>query len=475
MRTSRGCRFSRRFLAVAAGALASLLVVAATQAAEPPLTLRLAIHHSGTAESEAFTLDGLRVEGPWPGPLHHPLDDTNLGEYRLEVRDAVSGDLLYSHGYATVFGEWRTTAEARSTTRTFHESLRIPMPDKPVDVSIWSRRPDGGFDQAWKARVDPADPSMDRSPLPAVHVWAVEEHGAPSEKLDLLLLGDGYTAAEMEKWHADARRLAKVLLAVSPYRERRTDINVWAIDTPADASGVSRPSDGIYRRSPIGATYDALGMERYILIGDDWQFRDIAAAAPYDALAVIVNDRKYGGGGIFGLYATVAADSVWAPYVFVHELGHHIAGLADEYFTSAVTYESGAARPEPWEPNVTADPHGSRWSDLITPGVPLPTPWPKEQYAKLVTDLQAQRARLRAQHAPEADVEKLFSKEQSLTTELLTSFPYAKSVGAFEGANYEADGYYRSQADCIMFSRNEVGFCAACRRAIERMIDFHSR
>ena len=74
-----------------------------------------------------------------------------------------------------------------------------------------------------------------------------------------------------------------------------------------------------------------------------------------------MNSATYGGGGIFGLYSTVAADSAWAPYIFVHEFGHHLAALADEYYTSDVAYLPAADRVEPWEPNVTAllDPAGA--------------------------------------------------------------------------------------------------------------------
>ena len=89
---------------------------------------------------------------------------------------------------------------------------------------------------------------------------------------------------------------------------------------------MSRPSQHIYRRSPLGATYDAFDSERYVLTFENKAFRDIAANAPYDVVEILVNSATYGGGGIFGLYSTVAADSAWAPYVFVHEFGHHIAG-----------------------------------------------------------------------------------------------------------------------------------------------------
>ena len=199
--------------------------------------------------------------------------------------------------------------------------------------------------------VDPKDSGLDRTPPPAdLNVWAVMKNGEPAEKVDLLLLGDGYTAAEMDKWHKDARRLTETLFAISPFRERRRDFNVWAIDTPAGQSGVSRPSDGVWRRSPLRAAYDALGSERYVLTLDNKRLREIASAAPYDFIEIVVNGRKYGGGGIFNLYATVAADNAWTPYVFVHEFGHHFAGLADEYYTSEVAYSSRRSGRNPGSP-----------------------------------------------------------------------------------------------------------------------------
>jgi hypothetical protein len=51
---------------------------------------------------------------------------------------------------------------------------------------------------------------------------------------------------------------------------------------------------------------------------------------------------------------------------------------------------------------------------------------------------------------------------------------FAGKIGAFEGASYQAQGLYRPAADCIMFTRDEVGFCHVCSRAIERVIDLYS-
>ena len=101
-------------------------------------------------------------------------------------------------------------------------------------------------------------------------------------------------------------------------------------------AAVDRPPSRARRSA---RTYDAFGSERYVLTFDNRAFRDIAAFAPYEFVEILANTRTYGGGGIFNLYATVAADSEWAPYVFVHEFGHHFAALADEYYTSHVAYE----------------------------------------------------------------------------------------------------------------------------------------
>src|SRR6185436_10593495 len=238
------------------------------------------------------------------------------------------------------------------------------------------------------------------------------------------------------------------LFAVSPFKERRQDFNVWAIDTPAEQSGVARPSDGIYRRSPVRANYDAFGSERYVLTFDNKRLREIASAAPYEFIEIVVNGRKYGGGGIFNLFATVSADNAFTPYVFVHEFGHHFAGLADEYYTSAVAGGTPAERVEPWEANVTTDPKGTKWKDLIQSGTPLPTPWPKDEFEAMEKDVQARRRKIRADHRPEEEMEALFREELGKATRILGSGPHAHTVGAFEGANYAAKGMYRPQADC---------------------------
>ncbi len=454
----------------------ALIVALAAAPSDPgtPPTLRLDYFHTASASEERFALDGLVLEGPWPGNPARPIDDTNLGHYFFEVIERATNRVVYSRGFASICGEWQTTDEAKRAHRTFHESLRFPAPEGPVQVVLKKRDAEGLFREAWSVPVDPKDPAIDRTVTPGGGVWAVLENGPPRDKVDLLLLGDGYTAAEMGKWHADARRLADILFSVSPFAERKADFNVWAVDTPSEESGVARPSDGVHRRSALRAAYDAFGSERYVLAFDNRRVREAAAPAPYDVMEIVVNGRKYGGGGIFNLYATVASDNAFTPYVLVHEFGHHFAGLADEYYTSDVAYGSAAERNEPWELNVTAHSAFPKWKDLVTEGTPLPTPWAKEAFEAAQKEIQARRRQIRADKRPEEEMEALFREEQQKVNALLEQGPHAAAVGAFEGAMYEAKGYFRAQANCIMFTRH-TGFCRVCGRALEKVIDLYTR
>jgi IgA peptidase M64 len=205
------------------------------------------------------------------------------------------------------------------------------------------------------------------------------------------------------------------------------------------------------------------------------RFRDVASFAPYEFVEILANGKTYGGGGIFNLYSTVAADSLWSPYVFVHEFGHHFAGLADEYYTSDVAYLPPQHKVEPWEPNVTAllDPATLKWKDMATSGTPLPTPWNKDAFESYERDIQARRRDIRRQNQPELVMDALFTLEKKHEDGELAAEKYANAVGAFEGANYEAKGYYRPQVNCIMFTRHDA-FCAVCRRAIERIIQLYT-
>ena len=469
---------SGRTAALLLALVAWLPVGGAMAAAAPPATLRVDVLHTGDAKQEHYALDRVVVEPlPWAGNPARAIDDTNRGINRFEVVDPRTGKTLYSRGYSTIFGEWRTTEEAAGMRRGFQESLRFPKPDRPVQLRILQRRADNAFVEAWRVDIDPAalDVVQERRPAPAEPI-AIRNNGPSADKVDLLILGDGYTRAELPKFEADARRLADHLFSVSPFRERAGDFNVWALAVPTRESGVSRPSTGTHHDSALGTRYDIFGSERYVLTLDNRALRELAQYAPNEFIEILVNNRTYGGGGIFGQFSTAAAGNDWANYLFVHEFGHHFAALADEYYTSPVAYVSGEERPEPWEPNVTAlrDPAQLKWKRHVTPGTPLPTPWPKAEFEAFQKANQARRAELRKQDRPESEMSALFAEELRHTNQLMSRVPYRDAIGAFEGANYQASGYYRSQMQCLMFSRIEQ-FCQVCQDGIVDIIDLYSR
>jgi hypothetical protein len=68
----------------------------------------------------------------------------------------------------------------------------------------------------------------------------------------------------------------------------------------------------------------------------------------------------------------------------------------------------------------------------------------------------------------------LFREERAYTTQLLGSSPHRGRVGAFRGARYDAQAFYRSELDCVMFTRDEVPFCQVCQRALDRVIDLYA-
>lgn len=441
-------------------------------------TVRVDYYHSGNAETEIFSLHQVVIEPlPWPGNPVKTIDTVERGYFMFQVEDTESGEILFSRGYSSIFQEWQSIGEAREMNRTFHESVRFPKPEKPVLLRILKRNPEQEFDSVWTTDIETDDMLVVRAhaPVPA-EVLKLHVSGEPANKVDLVILGDGYTAEESGKFAADAQRLTDALFTYSPYKERAGDFNVWGLAPPAVASGVNRPSNGTFRHSPSGTTYDAFRAERYVLAFDNLGMRRLLQHVPYEFIVILGNSETYGGGGIYGLYSTVAADNGFSEYLMVHELGHHFAALADEYYTSAAVYEPTAERPEPWEPNVTAlhDPAALKWGHLVEPGIALPTPWPKETFEEFQLENQARRAQLRADNRPETEMNQLFLDEQKFVTELFALHPDTNSVtGAFEGANYAANGYYRSAMNCTMFTRHDQ-FCRVCSDAIVEVIDLYT-
>jgi hypothetical protein len=285
-------------------------------------------------------------------------------------------------------------------------------------------------------------------------------------------LGEGYTAREMAKFRQDAHRFAQALWKAEPFATRKGDFNIRGVETPAPVSGVHHPHQDIHARSALSVRGGAFDSQRYALGFDNKEIRDAASAVPYDFTVILMNDKIYGGGGIYQLYITAAADNAFADYVFVHEFGHHLACLADEYYTSSVAYELPSVLTEPYELNVTIHTQRDKikWAGLIDEHMPVPTPWGKHAFDRRSREIQQKRKELRAAKAPEKMLEDLFKKQLQWEEAYLAKIPHAGKTGLYEGALYQAKGVYRSAPACMMFNRSSH-FCPACQRAVNLVID----
>jgi hypothetical protein len=439
-------------------------------------TMRVDYFHSGTATEEHFSPDRTISDGPWAGSKKVLIDELELGLYFFEVCDQKTKTLLYSRGFASVFGEWQSIPEANEQWGTFHESVRFPWPKESVTIVMKKRNADGKFNETWTMEVDPASRTV--NPAEKAHnekIFVVQENGPASVRIDIVLLGDGYASGEMEKFQADAKRMSEILLSAEPFNSHRAEINIRAVETPAAESGVCKPHPGVFKRTPLSVQYGAFDSERYALTFDNKTVRDVASAVPYDFMVIMINERTYGGGGIYGLYTTVSVDNKFAPYIMIHEMGHHMAGLADEYYTSSVSYEMTAVKTEPWEKNVTAllD-NNLKWKDLVEPGTPIPTPWNKEEFDQFGYEIQKERDSLRAAKVPEEIMEALFQRQMDQEDLYFAKEKYRTKTGAFEGASYMAKGLYRSQVDCIMYTRH-LQFCKVCQRTLEEVMEQYAK
>jgi hypothetical protein len=452
-------------------------------------TLRIDFHHTGNAEEEIVAIDKLYRQGRWAGPLEKLIDGFSYGRYLVEAHDSASGSLLFSKGFDSYFKEYSTTdAAAAGTMKTYHESVLLPFPKRPLKVTMTARRRDGTSVILAETTVDPASIEIATEP-PTADVLVVEAHigGPPHEVLDIAILGEGYSPAEAETFKADLGRAAEILLANPPFAAHRARISVRGVLAPSSESGCDEPTRGVFRSTALGVTFNSLGSERYMLTEDNRALRNIAANAPYDALIIMVNHDRYGGGGIYNLFCTFTAHSEWADYLLLHEFGHSFAGLGDEYYSSSVAYNDYYTHGrEPEEPNITAllDPENLKWRDLVDPGTELPTPWEKEGYDREDTAYQEERTILNQAIADAsqsgAPAEKITELEDNeirhaaihaqWAQEYLARSRWAGMVGAFEGAGYSSNGLYRPMLDCLMFSRRVQPFCRVCERAVEAMI-----
>jgi len=449
-------------------------------------TMRIDYHHMGDAEFEMISIDRIYRYGTWAGSINNLIDKLNNGKYYLKVYDFESGKLLYSKGFDAYFGEYQTSAEAlNGIKKTYHETALIPYPKNKIRFSIEKRDKKNNLAEIFNAEINPNDLYIvkDKVVDSSIKIIKHENIDDPHTKIDIAVLGDGYTESETEKFQKDFERLTKTLFEIEPYKSNKDKFNFYGVLKPSEESGSDEPGADIFKNTAFGTTFYSLGSERYLLTEDNKTVRDVAANVPYDALVIIVNHIRYGGGGIYNLFCTLTSDNQWFEYLFLHEFGHSFAGLADEYYTSDVAYnEFYKIDVEPVEPNLTAlvDEDEFKWKEFVNDGVEIPTLWEKAQFDSMDLKWQKERralnekiAELKRNKALSEEILKVqeeYNRKDKIHSEVVADFlkksKYSDKVGVFEGAGYLSNDLYRPMIDCLMFSKGKKPYCKICESAV---------
>lgn len=394
--------------------------------------LRVDLHHFGTDGQESICIDEVKQEPFYAGPKKHLIDPREYGSHWFEVYDSESGNLIFSRGFCTLFGEWKTTKEARDGLfRVFEHTLIMPFPKKPIRLKVSGRKRDNSFEQLLDQTLvlEQMNVRTD-NPHKGVETIQLQNIGPSEKKVDIVILGDGYTASETDDYVDDARDAMEALFSRDPFKAQRKQFNIWGVKTPSPESGIDEPRKGLFKATAFDTSFNTFNLDRYAMTTSVKALRDAAACVPYDFIIIIFNSSRYGGGGVYNHFAMVTGNEA-RPGVLLHEMGHCIAALGDEYVDSTVAYlDMYPEGVEPWEPNLTAllDGKTPKWAEMVAEGTPIPTP--------------ANRG-------------------------------YYKTTGCFEGAGYKPEGLYRPGLQCTMRSLSHE-FCPVCQKAIMESIRFYT-
>ncbi len=395
-------------------------------------TLRIDYYHTGNNLTDTYSLDQLIQEPFWGGSKVNMIDIFDYGKYKMFVYDLASNTLIYSRTYSTLFSEWQTTDEAKAVIKSFSETVICPFPKNKIRVEFDSRNRKGVFEKKFELTIDPKDYFISQERKMVFPKYEILNSGDPAVKVDIVIIPDGYTKEEMDKFIKDAKRFADYLFNASPYKENKSKFNIWAIEAPSVESGTDMPGKGVWKNTIVETSFYTFDTERYLMTTDNKDLRDIASNAPYDQIYIMVNSDHYGGGAIYNHYAVCISENPVGEYVFTHEFGHSFAGLGDEYYDSETSYnEFYPLDVEPPDPNLTTMVNfDAKWKNMVVKGTPIPTP---------------------------------------------NDATYKGKVGVFEGGGYVTKGVYRPSYDCTMKSISINNFCPVCRLAIQKMIDFYTK
>ena len=394
--------------------------------------LRIDYTIGGNFETTEIFPGQMKKEPFYSGSRKNLIDTKNYGTFRYRIFDKKSGKLLFSKGFCDLFQEWQTTKEAKTIKRSFYQSAILPFPKNEIQFTIDQRKRDGNFIRIYSTDINPKDYSILNENSQKYKSKIIIKNGSPKKKVDLVFLAEGYTEKEMGKFINDVHRMTNIIFSESPFDKHKNDFNIYAVKVPSTESGTDIPQEHIYKNTAFNSTFNTFNTPRYLTTSDMKNIYDATTGIPCDQIYILVNTKRYGGGGFYNFISVCSADNELTPKTIVHEFGHGFAGLADEYYTSSVSYNDFYnLKIEPWEPNITTlIAFDEKWENMVKKGTPIPTP----------------------------DTDK-----------------YKNKIGVFEGGGYNAKGIFRPYLDCRMKSNKAKGFCPVCQRAIEDAIEWYCK
>lgn len=408
-------------------------------------TLRVNYIFAGNNRESHIFLDDMNVIEGWAGRRVNMKDLYLQGNGQLLMTDAESGDTLYRNSFSTLFQEWQSTEQATQVNCSYENVFLLPMPTQKAIVTVTLSDTHNRQVARLEHMVDPTDilikPIGQNPPK-----WQyLHQGGSNQDCIDVVILPEGYTIDQLDKFHADAQTAVKAILSHAPFDRYADRFNFIAVDLPSQDSDASNPKTGQWKNTALSSNYSTFYSDRYLTTKRVRQLHDQIAGVPYEHIIILANTAIYGGGGIFNSYTLTTANHADFEPVVVHEFGHSFGGLADEYYYDDQYEQYYNSQTEPWEPNLTTGvDFASKWQDMIPSKVEQPTPVPVNDPRTPMTD-----------------------KQRKAVSKL-------PPIGYYEGGGYMSKGVWRGSFDCRMHTNSYYSFCPVCQRSLERLIRFYT-
>ena len=397
-------------------------------------TLRTDYIFTGDAQKQEVYLDELSSLPEWAGRRHN-LDQLPLaGNGEITMKDKASGKVIYRTSFSSLFQEWLGEVEATRVKKGYENSFLLPFPKQEAIVTISLKNAHQEICASLTHEIRPNDILIHQRGLTRItpHRY-MHQSGSMEDCIDVAILAEGYTEAEMDIFYKDAEATCEALFAHAPFDKLKDKFNIVAVASPSEDSGVSIPHQGVWKSTAMSSHFSTFYSDRYLTTSRVKSIHNWLAGIPYEHIIILANTDTYGGGGIYNSYTLTTAHHPSFKPVVVHEFGHSFGGLADEYFYSDAPSPLYPYDKEPWEQNIsTLVDFESKWKDMVPAGTPVPTPVKK-------------------------NAEEIFT-----------------AVGVYEGAGYTSKGIYRPVTECRMKINEAPAFCPVCQRALERLILFYT-